>query len=101
MRRRLKILPQAELDVSDATAWYEERRRGLSDEFLDELDSVLRRVIKSPFQFPKIKNDIRRALLRRFPCSVYFGVIGETVELIAVLHQHRGPRTWEKRIIAE
>ncbi|MGA3327765.1 MAG: type II toxin-antitoxin system RelE/ParE family toxin [Terriglobia bacterium] len=99
--RRLTILPQAELDVSDATAWYEKRRTGLSDEFLDELDTVLRRVIKSPFQFPKIKNNVRRALLRRFPCAVYFGVTRETVELIAVLYQHRDPRTWEKRIIAE
>ncbi len=68
--RRLTILPQAELDVSDAVAWHEERRTGLGDEFLDELDSVLQRVIKSPFQFPKIKNNIRRALLRRFPYSV-------------------------------
>jgi hypothetical protein len=63
--RRLTILPPAELDVSDAAAWYEERRAGLGDEFLDELDSVLRRIIKSPLQFPIIKNNIRRTLLCR------------------------------------
>ena len=97
--RRLTILPQAELDVSDAAEWYEEQRKGLGDEFLDQLDSVLRRVVKTPFQFPKIKNNVRRALLRRFPCSVYFAVTGETVELIAVLHQHREPRTWQNRIM--
>ncbi|MGD0693836.1 MAG: type II toxin-antitoxin system RelE/ParE family toxin [Terriglobia bacterium] len=99
--RRFTILPQAELDVSDATAWYEERRGGLGDEFLGELDSILQRVIKSPFQFPEIKVDVRRALLRRFPYSVYFRVTTEIVELIAVLHQHRDPRTWEKRIFPE
>jgi plasmid stabilization system protein ParE len=99
--RRLTIRPDAELDVSDATAWHEKRRTGLGDEFLDELDSVLRRVSKSPFQFPKVKNNIRRALLRRFPYAVYFGVTRESVEIIALLHQHRDPRTWEKRIIAE
>jgi len=101
VKRRLIILPQAELDVSDAASWYEGRRIGLGDEFLGELDSVLRRIIESPFQFPKIKKNIRRALLRRFPYSVYFDVSTETLELIAVLHQHRDPRTWEKRIIAE
>jgi len=99
--RRLTILPQAELDVSDAAAWYEEQRAGLGDEFLDELDSILRRVIKDPLQFPKIKKQIRRALLRRFPYSVYFGLSKETVELIAVLHQRRDPRAWERRITAE
>jgi len=73
----------------------------LGDEFLDELDSILRRVITDPLQFPKIKNQIRRALLRRFPYSVYFGLTRETVELVAVLHQRRDPRTWERRVIVE
>jgi plasmid stabilization system protein ParE len=99
--RRLTILPQAELDVWDAAAWFEGRRTGLGDEFLDELDAILRRVIASPFQFPKIKDNMRRGLLRRFPYPVYFGVTKEAVELIAVLHQHRNPRAWETRIIAE
>ncbi len=101
MTRRLTILPQAELDVGDATAWYEEQRTGLGGELLNELDSVVQRVVRSPFQFPEIKNDIRRALLRRFPYSVYFRVRNEIIQLIAVLHQHRDPRTWEKRIVAE
>jgi plasmid stabilization system protein ParE len=99
--RRLTILPQAELDVSGAAAWYEERRTGLGDEFLDELDSILQRVIHDSMQFPQIKNQIRRALLRRFPYSVYFQVSGESVELMAVLHQVRDPRGWEKRIVVE
>jgi plasmid stabilization system protein ParE len=97
--RRLTILPQAELDVSGAAAWYEERRTGLGDEFLDELDSFLHRVIHDSLQFPQIKNQIRRALLRRFPYTLYFRVTGESVELIAVLHQLRDPRGWEKRIV--
>ena len=101
MTRRFTILPQAELDVSDAAAWYEERRAGLGDDFLDELDSVLRRVIKNPLQFPKVKNGVRRALLGRFPYSVYFGVTRETLEFIALIHQHRNPRIWQKRMITE
>lgn len=93
MTLRITILPQAELDVSDAAAWYEEQRTGLGDSFLDEIDSILHRIINDPLQFPRIKNQIRRALMRRFPYSVYFGLSGETVELTAVLHQHRTPQT--------
>jgi plasmid stabilization system protein ParE len=99
--RHLTILPQAELDVSGAAAWYEERRTGLGDEFLDELDFLLHRVIHDPLQFPQITSQIRRALLRRFPYSVYFRMTGESIELIAVLHQLRDPRGWEKRIVVE
>ena len=101
MTRSLRIQPQAELDVSDAAAWYEEQRPGLGIELLQELDSVMQRVVQSPFQFPLIQNEVRRALLRRFPYSAYFRVSDETVDLIAVLHQHRDPSTWQQRIVAE
>ncbi|MGH8247117.1 MAG: type II toxin-antitoxin system RelE/ParE family toxin [Gammaproteobacteria bacterium] len=69
MKRRLIAWPQAEFDVADAVAWYEDQRIGLGAELLDELDSVLRRVVATPFQFPQIGNQVRRALLSRFPYS--------------------------------
>ncbi len=101
MTRRLIIQLQAEIDVADAVAWYEDQRSGLGNELLDELDSLMERVVQSPFQFPQIRNEVRRALLGRFPYSVYFRVSDEAVVLIAVLHQHRDPRTWQKRTVAE
>jgi plasmid stabilization system protein ParE len=100
MTRRLVIQPQAEMDVADAVVWYEDQGAGLGNRLLDEIESVMERVAHSPFQFPQIRNQVRRALLRRFPYSVYFRVSDETVDIIAVLHQHRDPKTWQKRIIA-
>ena len=93
MTRNLKIRPQTELDVTDAALWYEDQRSGLGSELLAEVDAVMQRVVQSPFQFPEIKSDVRRALLRRFPYSVYFQVSDEMVDVIAVLHQQRDPRT--------
>lgn len=101
MIRNLRITPFAELDVSDAASWYEEQRDGLGLEFLHELDSILQRIVQVPLQFPVIENEARRALLRRFPFSMYFRVIGDTVELIAVVHQHRDPGVWEQRLVVE
>jgi plasmid stabilization system protein ParE len=101
MTRRLVVRPQAEIDVADAVAWYEDQRAGLGNQLLDEIESVMERVVHSPFQFPQIRDEVRRALLRRFPYSVYFRMSHETVDIIAVLHQHRDPRTWQTRVIAE
>lgn len=70
----------------------------LGGEFLIELDALMDRIAESPSQFPEIKQDVRRALLRKFPYSVYFKVGDETVDIIAVLHQHRDTRIWEQRI---
>ena len=95
------IRPEAEIDVADAVGWYEDQRTGLGNELLDELDSVMSRVVESPFQFPHIRHQVRRALLSRFPFSVYFWVSDEAVELVAMLHHHRDPRTWQRRIAAK
>jgi plasmid stabilization system protein ParE len=95
--RQLHVRDEAELDVIDAVAWYEEQRTSLGVEFLIELDAALQRMVQSPFQFPQIKNNVRRALLHRFPYSVYFLAGEEIVDVIAILHQHRDPRTWEQR----
>jgi toxin ParE1/3/4 len=92
--RELTLRLQAQLDAHDAAGWYEDQRFGLGMRFLDELDEVVNRIRVSPFQFPEIHPGVRRGLLGRFPYSVYFSVGEESIEVIAVLHQHRHPDTW-------
>ncbi len=95
--RKLVSRLQAQLDVEEAASWYESLRPGLGLRFLEEIDYVLKRVTAAPFQFPTIHPGIRRALLQRFPYSVYFMAGHEEVEVMAVLHQHRRPDTWRSR----
>jgi len=92
--RKLVTRLQAQLDVEEAASWHESRRSGLGLRFLAELDYVLKRVAAASFQFPAIHPEVRRALLHRFPYSVYFLAGDREVEVIAVLHQHRHPDTW-------
>ena len=96
--RKLATRLQAQLDVEEAAIWYESRRLGLGLRFLDDLDSVMKRITATPFQFPEIHPRVRRGLLKRFPFSVYFSAGDEQVEVIAVLHQHRHPDTWRDRL---
>jgi len=51
------------------------------------------------FQFPEIREGVRRALLHRFPYSVYFKVSEEVIEVVGILHQYRNPTVWEQRIM--
>jgi len=99
--RKLVIRPQAQLDIEEASSWYEGRRPGLGLRLLDELDDVLKRITSVPVQFPVIHPRIRRALLNRFPYSVYFSASDEDVGVIAVLHQSRHPDAWRRRVLAE
>ncbi len=99
MTHRLHLWDEADLDVVDAVAWYEEQRSGLGAELLMELDAVMQRVVQMPLQFPEIRDGVHRALPHRFPYSVYFKVGDETVDVVAILHHHRRQRVWEQRIV--
>jgi hypothetical protein len=63
--------PQAAAEAHAAHQWYEERRSGLGDEFRGALDQLIDRVGRQPESFPRVHQNIRRALLERFPFGVY------------------------------
>ena len=51
----------------------------------------LREFGEAPLQFPVVRGNIRRALLRGFPYGVFFTVHADTVQVLAVVHLHRHP----------
>jgi toxin ParE1/3/4 len=88
----------AQLDVKAAALWYENQGLGLGERFLNEVDYLMERIRVTPVQFPEIQTGVRRGLTHRFPYSVYFSIIEERVEIIAVLHQHQHPDKWRQRL---
>lgn len=66
MSRRLIIRPEAEADLREAYAWYEEQRPGLGDEFLRAVDDCLAAIRRYPMMHPLVHREARRALARRF-----------------------------------
>jgi plasmid stabilization system protein ParE len=97
MRRRTFVRPEAQSDIREAASWYEDREAGLGLRFLREVRASLERIADDRLTFPIIEQDVRRALLHKFPYSIYFVNEGETIAIIAVLHQHRRPDTWKSR----
>ena len=64
---------------------------------LATLRRVLNRIEDGPLQFPLVMTDIRRALMGRFPFGVFFFVDGDAAVVMAVMHLHRNPDSWEER----
>ena len=98
MTRRLIVRPEAELDIEEATSWYESRWPSLGVRFTDQLGQLLQQIANNPFQFPEVEHGVRRGLLHRFPYAVYFATAEEIIAVLAVLHQHRHPDLWKQRI---
>ena len=89
--------PLAQDDVNSALSWYGEERPALALRFAESLDAVVGRISEAPMQFPAVHRDVRRALLGRFPYGVFFTVVADEVHVLAVVHLHRHPGSWERR----
>ena len=97
MSRPLIIREAAERDMADAFDWYEDQRPGLGAEFVHDAEQLLQTLVQRPLSFPIVEQVVRRALMKRFPYSVYFVVEEDALSVIAVLHGSRDPKHWQAR----
>jgi len=93
----VRLRPETEEDLADAAAWYEEQRQGLGHEFLDEVLTMLSSIAETPLMYPNVHRNTRRAVIHRFPFSVYFRTEDATIVVVAVMHGSRNPRRWKSR----
>lgn len=87
----------ARREMDEAISWYEVQRAGLGVELAVEVDTFLQRIAETPEQFPQIRGEIRRAVLRRFPYTLHFLTEPDQIVILAVFHVRRNPRTLEDR----
>jgi plasmid stabilization system protein ParE len=81
----------ARADLADAIRYYEAQEPGLGLRFLDDIQSALTRIEAFPYAWSLFSARSRRYLLARFPYGLLYEVRPDTVRIIAVGHQHRGP----------
>jgi len=80
------VRPQAEQDLAAARDWYEQKRVGLGDEFLDAATVALLTLKSTPERERLYFRNFRRIIFRRFPYKLFYLVIGQRVIVIRVLH---------------
>ncbi len=88
---------EAEVDVQEARDQLEAVRVGLGTQVLARVREVLARIEKMPELYGKVWQDVRAARLKQFRYIVYFIVLADRVEVLAVLHGARDPSSWQSR----
>jgi plasmid stabilization system protein ParE len=83
--------------MAEGRDWYERQRDGLGAEFLTAVDEVFERIRETPELYAPEYKSVRRVGLNRFPYIVYYRLVAETVEVIAVQHGSRSSRRWRSR----
>ncbi len=86
MRWRIWVRLEASRDLAVVCHWYEQQRKGLGLEFLDELAAVMVHLERNPQLSRLYFRKFRRLRLRRFPYKIFYQIIGERVVVFRVLH---------------
>jgi toxin ParE1/3/4 len=70
----------------------------LGSDFLTAIDNVFDRIRDTPEMYAQEYKTVRRVGLDHFPYIVYYRIVGDSVEVVAVQHASRHPRQWRSRL---
>lgn len=93
-----EFLPEALVEFEQAIAHYDQCGLGLGNEFTDEVEAAIGRILAHPEAWSSYHHDTRRCLTNRFPYGVVDQVRTDMIRVVAVAHLHREPGYWANRV---
>jgi plasmid stabilization system protein ParE len=96
---RIVLHPEADREFTEAAVYYERQRVGLGTDFIAAVDETVSELAQFPHRWRVIEDEVRRALLRRFPYAIYYWekIVGEELEILSISHSKRHPLHWKPR----
>jgi len=94
---KVDFLEQAYYEYLEAIEYYDIQSSGLGKKFVEEVDRTIKIICKYPDGFTKYSLNTKKAILNIFPYNIIYSVINETILIVAIAHQHRKPKYWDKR----
>lgn len=99
MKFEVRLSEEAEEDMFESYVWYEQKKIGLGDEFLSEIQNSLTFLINSPEIYPiRYRKKIRAFVVDRFPFLILFIIKEPFIEVISIFHTSRNPKIWKNRV---
>jgi plasmid stabilization system protein ParE len=90
-------IPEANEDLQEARAWYDNLRPALGGRFALAVEATVEAIADHLLQFPVVYRGRRRAGGRRFPYGIFFEVQEQRLVVIACFHGRRNPKRWQSR----
>jgi plasmid stabilization system protein ParE len=91
------VRSEAAHEIQEAFDWYEERSEGLGLDFLRVADACLSGVQRNPTSHQIVHEQVRRALLRKFPYALFYLMRENVIVVLACFHVKRSPADWQRR----
>lgn len=78
--------------------YYDKLFFGLGKSFIIEIEKTINIIKRNPLAYPIIKQNIRNAVIMKFPYSILYIIENDKIYLLAIMHQKRKPLYWKNRI---
>jgi plasmid stabilization system protein ParE len=92
---KLRIEERAETETRSAFLWYLARSKRAAERFEAAIEECVGAILESPERWPEMEPGIRRRFVfHRFPYAMIYRIVGDEVQVVAVMHLHRRPGYW-------
>ena len=90
--------PEAHEEMIESARFYERKSEGFGSDFLTAVEETTHRIEQFPEAGPIEKANIRQRLVSGFPFTILYEIQPDRIFIAAVMHQHRRPGYWRKRL---
>lgn len=94
---RVRLTPEAQLELREATKWYAERSPSAAAGFVAAYKHARALIADLPHTWPEVEPGIRRVLFRRYPYALLYSLEADHALVLTVAHQHRRWGYWHGR----
>ncbi len=95
---KTRFIAPAQQELDKAIERYNGKAPGLGDDLFDEVASASRKLCDFPELWPKVRRNIRRCRLKRFPYSLIYRADAHEIVVVAVMHHRQRPNYWRSRL---
>jgi plasmid stabilization system protein ParE len=93
-----RLHPQAAAELEQAAGFYAQHGgNSVAKAFLKEIHRVANLLVANPGFGTPASLGLRAYPLRRFPYSLVYDSMDDSIEILVVAHQHRQPGYWQSR----
>lgn len=71
---KIEYLKLAHFEFHDSISYYESEQKGLGKKFESDIKSSINRIKKFPTTYVKVKDEVRKCVLHKFPFNILYSL---------------------------
>jgi toxin ParE1/3/4 len=92
---KVVVAQAATQDLAQSYDWYKTKSPSAAKAFRVEVLAAFDLIARAPEQWTLWDDTVRRYVLKQFPYTVYFEILGNELRILAVGHHRRRPGVWK------